>query len=250
IKLALSGRGAAHQSSPRATCRESRSNAKRELYEMVTGLETDQILDALPYGVVIRDAVGHLIYHNAQAERTLGLDENEMFDHDVMDSRWRAVHEDGSPFPGEEHPSMIALRTGQPVQGVTMGIAKPDGGIAWLDIDANPVHDPATGETMAVIMTFADVTARPQAKWGAEGAWQQSARILDTISDGCFTLDREWRFTSINTQAEAIVRRLRSELLGQKLIDAFPAMEGTSFHHAYQRAMERGVPASAVDYYP
>lgn len=217
---------------------------------MITGLETDQILDALPYGVVIRDAAGHLIYHNAQAERTLGLDENEMFDHDVMDSRWRAVHEDGSPFPGEAHPSMIALRTGQPVQGVTMGIAKPDGGIAWLDIDANPVHDPATGETTAVIMTFADVTARLQAKLEAEAAWQQSARILDTISDGCFTLDREWRFTSINTQAEAIVRRLRSELLGQKLIDAFPAMEGTSFHHAYQRAMERGVPASAVDYYP
>jgi hypothetical protein len=28
--------------------------------------------------------------------------------------RWRAVHEDGSPFPGETHPPMVTLRTAQP----------------------------------------------------------------------------------------------------------------------------------------
>ena len=41
-----------------------------------------------------------------------------------LDPRWRAIHEDGSPFPGEEHPAMVTLRTGRPQEGVLMGVYK------------------------------------------------------------------------------------------------------------------------------
>ena len=30
----------------------------------------------------------------------------------AIDARWRAVHKDGSPFPGEDHPAMVTLATG------------------------------------------------------------------------------------------------------------------------------------------
>ena len=38
----------------------------------------------------------------------------------ALDPWWRALHEDGSDCPGDEHPSMIALRTGVPVVPVAI----------------------------------------------------------------------------------------------------------------------------------
>jgi len=45
-----------------------------------------------------------------------------------FDGRWGAGHEDGSPFPGDEHPAMVTLRTGEPCADVIMGVDAPGRG--------------------------------------------------------------------------------------------------------------------------
>ena len=53
------------------------------------------------------------------------------------------LREDGTPFPGREHPSMIALGTGKCVAGVVMGVLNPrEKAYRWINISAVPVLKP------------------------------------------------------------------------------------------------------------
>lgn len=47
--------------------------------------------------------------------------------------------------------------------------------------------------------------------------------ILESIADGVFTIDREWRITSFNRAAERITGVSRQKALGQKCFDVFHA---------------------------
>ncbi len=62
-----------------------------------------------------------------------------------------------------------------------------------------------------------------QARAAAEAAEQRVAAILESITDAFLAVDLEWRFTYINEQAERILQRHRSELLGKPIWEAFPA---------------------------
>ena len=47
--------------------------------------------------------------------------------------------------------------------------------------------------------------------------------ILESIADGVFTIDREWRITSFNRAAERITGASREKAIGQKCFDIFQA---------------------------
>jgi len=47
--------------------------------------------------------------------------------------------------------------------------------------------------------------------------------ILDSIADGVFTVDRDWRITSFNRAAEEITGILKEEAIGQRCCDVFHA---------------------------
>ncbi len=47
--------------------------------------------------------------------------------------------------------------------------------------------------------------------------------ILDSINEGVFTVDNEWRITSFNRAAERITKTSRSDVLGQSCCDVFHA---------------------------
>jgi len=85
------------------------------------------VLESLSEGVVIQDQKGRIVLCNAAAERILGLTADQLAGRSSIDERWRAVHPDGSAFPGEAHPAMVTLKTGQPQRAVVMGVCKPDG---------------------------------------------------------------------------------------------------------------------------
>ena len=52
---------------------------------------------------------------------------------------------------------------------------------------------------------------------------QRVATILDSIADGVFTVDRDWKITSFNRAAEKITGFSRREAVGQKCFDIFQA---------------------------
>jgi signal transduction histidine kinase len=70
------------------------------------------------------------------------------------------VKESGEPFPAEELPSTLALRTGRPVHDVVMGVFSPAAGEQrWIAVYAVPRLD-AAGAACCVFTSFTDVTER------------------------------------------------------------------------------------------
>jgi len=118
------------------------------------------LFEAVPQGIVYHDPGGHISSANPAAQRILGLTLDQMQGRTPIDPRWRAVREDGSEFPGEQHPSMVALHTGKPVNGVVMGVEAPGRGRVWILTDATPLF--RHGVLERVHVSFEDITARVQ----------------------------------------------------------------------------------------
>ena len=117
------------------------------------------LFETMTQGVVFQAADGAITSANPAAERILGLTLDQLQGRTSSDPRWRAVREDGSDFPGEEHPAMLALRTGAPVKAVQMGIYHPaTDETRWILIDAVPQTDPGAGRPQGVFTVFTDVT--------------------------------------------------------------------------------------------
>ncbi|RKH32027.1 PAS domain S-box protein [Corallococcus praedator] len=61
--------------------------------------------------------------------------------------------------------------------------------------------------------------------------------VLERISDAVFSFDRFWRFTYVNTRAERLLKRSRSELIGRNVWEEFPQALGSVFEQEYRRAL-------------
>jgi PAS domain S-box-containing protein len=135
---------------------------ERKMAENALRLSEERYRNLFEYmvrGVVYQDADGRIILANPAAERILGLTLKEMQDGSSLDSRWKAIHEDGSDFPGDTHPSMVALATGNVVENVVMGVFNPkDSEYKWLRISAVPEFVPGESKPFQVYTTFEDIT--------------------------------------------------------------------------------------------
>ncbi len=117
------------------------------------------LFDVMAEGVVVQDAEGRITSSNAAASRFFGLTADQLGGRTSTDPRWRAVHEDGSDFPGEMQPSMTSLRTATPTINVVMGIQVPDvSETRWLSVNAQPIFPPDKMRPHGVITTFHDIT--------------------------------------------------------------------------------------------
>lgn len=134
-----------------------------------------RVFETMAEGVIILDAGGRIEICNGPAEKILGLTAEQMSGRYSSDYRWRTIHEDGSPFPGESHPAMITLRTGQSFTGVIMGVHRPDGALTWISINSHAILQ--DGKPQAVVTIFSDVTEQK----AAEQALQQRNRYIETV---------------------------------------------------------------------
>ena len=118
------------------------------------------VLAALNEGVVLQAADGMILAANTSAERILGQPHDSLVGRTSLDSRWGAVREDGTLFPADDHPAMVALRSGQPQTNVVMGILGTEENRTWISINARPLFQPGEPEPDGVVMSFVDITER------------------------------------------------------------------------------------------
>lgn len=84
-----------------------------------------------------------------------------------LDPRWHACASDGSEIPGDQHPAMVTLATGEPVREFVMGVEAPTpddvGTFVWLEIDTDPLIDD-DGALVGVMARFRDVSDTPRGR--------------------------------------------------------------------------------------
>jgi diguanylate cyclase (GGDEF)-like protein/PAS domain S-box-containing protein len=116
------------------------------------------MLEVMSEGVVLQDATGRIILSNPAAEKILGLTNEQMCGRTSIDPRWRSIREDGSDYPGQEHPAMRSLATGHMLSGEVMGVHKPTGELTWISINSVPLFDGKSTSPYAVVASFSDIT--------------------------------------------------------------------------------------------
>jgi PAS domain S-box-containing protein len=107
----------------------------------------------------------------------------------------------------------------------------------WVRTIGEAMRD-AEGRVVRIQGAMQDITERKLAALQTQTLAQRLSNTLESITDGFFTVDRDWRFTYINHQAERLWgRQDRDTLLGRVLWDVYPEALGTAFEKFYRRAM-------------
>ncbi|MES2686312.1 MAG: PAS domain-containing protein [Pseudomonadota bacterium] len=109
----------------------------------------------------------------------------------------------------------------------------------WAPVNSPVLGD--SGEVQYLIHRVEDATAR---------AKRDAVAILESITEGFFTLDRQWRFDFVNREAHRILGREPGSLSGQVLWEVYPGLEGTEFERSYHRTMFDRETSSFTAYYP
>jgi PAS domain S-box-containing protein len=142
----------------------------------------------------------------------------------------------------------LALMTGDDFVSEFRLRRASDGMYRWHLSQARPVRDDA-GRIVKWYGSSIDVHDRREAEEAARRLAARLNNTLESISDGFYMLDRDWRYTFVNREAERLLRRPRDELLGSTIWEAWPEAAASELGERYRAAMESGQPASFETWY-
>jgi|GEM_PF-3152558 len=119
------------------------------------------LFETMTQGVVYRDERGNIISANTAAQEIFGLSFEQMRSPKSMDPRWTALKEDGSPYPPNKYPPILALRTGKRVENVVFQILNEQTQeYRWVSVNAVPIFDEGKKKPYQVYSTFSDITSQ------------------------------------------------------------------------------------------
>ncbi len=172
------------------------------------------LFETMAQGVVYQNAEGETISINPAAEKILNLRKN-IKSRTSLDFHKKAIHEDGSNFPGKEHPSMVALRTGKVVCNEVMGIYNPaDSEYRWVKVNAEPQFRPGEDKPYQVYTTFDDITDLKMKEEELRTAHQKLLEIIEALPDATFVIDNNKKVIAWNQGMEELTGVRKEEIIG------------------------------------
>ncbi|MDR3403515.1 MAG: PAS domain S-box protein [Chthoniobacter sp.] len=76
------------------------------------------------------------------------------------------------------------------------------------------------------------------------------AEIVQGMTEACFALDADWRFTFVNDRGETLLHHKRDEMVGRRIWEVFHKLVGTPMEGHYRRAMSERVPVAFEAFSP
>jgi PAS domain S-box-containing protein len=120
----------------------------------------------------------------------------------------------------------------------------------WIEVSAYP-----SAEGLSVYMR--DITARKQEEEERrlldeqlQRARQNLQHLLENMTDGFFTVTREWTITFATDNLATIVGRDKEYFIGRNLWECFPEAVDSRFYREYHRAFAENTLVSFEEYYP
>ncbi len=121
-------------------------------------------------------------------------------------------------------------------------VVLPDGETRWIQGRGRVLADDR-GVAVRMVGAGYDTTAQRHAD-------ARVARVMESVKSAFFTLDRDWRFTYLNTEGERVLQTSRDELLGEVIWEAFPDAADSDFGARYREAVDTGHEQVFEAYYP
>jgi PAS domain S-box-containing protein len=216
------------------------------------------VVDALGEGILMHDKNGVIIACNRSAEMILNVSRNQLIGRSTSGTESTCIYEDGTPFPAEQHPSWITLRTGRSLQNVIMGIQRRDATLVWISINTEPVY--YTEQRVhpdAVVSSFVDITQKKAAEIELKRSQQQLreyseriTNILASITDGFIAVDKNLNIFLWNHAVEHITGLDAKHVIGLGVEKIFPNFAGTTEYHQYIEAINKGTSSNFEHFLP
>jgi PAS domain S-box-containing protein len=121
-------------------------------------------------------------------------------------------------------------------------IVLPDGSLRWVGARGRAIAD-LEGRAVRVLGAAFDTTA-------VRDGETRVARVLEAMPTAFYHLDRDWRFTYVNAQAQRLLGAIGERIEGRVLWDLFPETAGSAFETHYRRAVDTGQAVEFEAYYP
>ena len=184
--------------------------------------------DASPLGIFVTSPDGDCLYTNTAYQHITGLDLEA-----TLGQGWvNAIHPDD-----RDRVFMAWYATAQNdlPYDVEMRYQQPDGTLVWAHVKAASMRD---GDiALGYVGVVEDITARKLAEEALRQAHGRTQMILESITDAFLTLDLEWNFIAINQEAERLMGRSRTELIGKNVWKEYPEAVESQWYIEYHRAV-------------
>jgi PAS domain S-box-containing protein len=118
----------------------------------------------------------------------------------------------------------------------------------WVRVICEPEWD-ARGKVRRIQGACQDISESKRATEQARAMAEQLTTTLESLTDAFFTLDREWRFTYVNGEAECLLRRTRESLLGRDVWAEFTPFRGGEVQRQFERALHENVTVQFEEHY-
>ncbi len=215
------------------------------------------LYETMTQGVIYHNEEGEIEFVNSAAENILGLTISEMQGITSMDPRWKSIHEDGSSFPGEVHPAMLALKTGKPVTNVTMGVYHPKKDqYVWIIVSAVPYFDQTTKKMTGAYAVFTDITEKKKAEDAVALSERKYKLLFKEMLNG-FALHEiicdidgkpvDYRFIEVNPAFELLTGISSKAIIGKTVKEVMPNIE-QYWIERYGRVALTGEPDMFMNY--
>ncbi|RCS26361.1 PAS domain S-box protein [Polaribacter sp. WD7] len=177
------------------------------------------LFEKMYLGVIYQDYKGEIIDVNPAALEILGLSLDQIKGKSSYDPDWKSIHENGSDYPAEKHPSILALKTGKPILNKIMGVINSrEKDYRWIKINAIPEFKEGAKKPYQVFTTFDDISSlkrseflRKESENNFLKTLQNSANpiLLSKLSDG--------KVVNFNDVTCKVIGHLSNELKNLKL---------------------------------
>jgi len=201
------------------------------------------LFDYAPDGILIADSESYYTDANASICRMLGYTRDELI----------GLHASDIVAPTEfQHiePALGAIKA-RSDHHREWRFRRKDGSTFDAEVTATMMPD---GNLMGVIR---DITERKKAELALRekelllhAADRRLAEIIHGMTEACFALDTEWRFTFVNDRGGTLLRHDRNEMLGRSIWEVFHKLVGTPMEAHYRRAMTERVPVAFEAFSP
>lgn len=120
--------------------------------------------------------------------------------------------------------------------------------IIWIRAQVSLLRD-AHHAPLAFVGVVDDITDTKIAQDSYKELANRLQITLESITDAFYSLDKNWQFSYINSEAERLLERNRDDLIGKNIWTEFPEAVGTTFESCYRKAAEGGSKVSFEEYY-
>ena len=141
------------------------------------------VVAVLSEGVLVCDPQGRMLSCNPAAERMLGVTQGQWQGGSLIPPGWQALRLDGTPMPLQELPTAGVLAGGPArLQELLMAMG-PGGEKTYFEVSAAPVRRPDSGELIAVVTSFTDVSEQVRSQELLEAVVAERTRDLRAANE-------------------------------------------------------------------